>query len=346
MSCGYINGQQTIVSTITPANGSCFSEVLHCSLRSEMHERLASIYCPTIQEQNSNLNRPVVVTKIYGSKHGIFWNDIISSCDPIIVGIRSIELYHDSLHIISIQVSYLLADGSVHTTSKHGGSGGSRSVIVLAMKEHITRVEGSTDGSDINHLSFMSLNSEGTQITHGPYGAKTEQMTFHVDGYILGFTGYSLSTLHGFGVYYLPRLIKLNETYGGTCMEHSFDDAVDRIIPPVVGIRSIKMHHILLVHAIQNTYELLGGSLHKGNLVGNISGCNSSKVTVTLNNNDDIVYQVNTTVSRAFPKFLSGLTILTRFMTYGLFQKGENNSSWKPRNRFRIPWILWVWYEL
>ena len=173
------------------------------------------------------------------------------------------------------------------------------------------------------HVCSRSINSEGTQITHGPYGAKTEQMTFHVDGYILGFTGYSLYTLHGFGVYYLPRLIKLNETYGGTCTEHSFDDEVDRIIPPVVGIRSIKIYHLRLVHAIQNTYELLGGSLHEGNFVGNITGRNSSIVTVRLNNSDPIVHQVITIASPIYPRFLSGLTLLTRAMTYGLIQSGE-----------------------
>ena len=46
---------------------------------------------------------------------------------------------------------------------------------------------------------FFSKNSAGTEKQHGPFGEDT-LIAMGVEGYVLGFKGYSSSFLHGLGV--------------------------------------------------------------------------------------------------------------------------------------------------
>lgn len=116
--------------------------------------------------------------KNYGNSSGSAWNDITHFCNPMIVGIRAIELFHDS-HVHSIQVTYLLADGTMYAAPRHGNNNGSRARITLSQKEQIVRVDGSADGIVINHLTFFSKNSR--EKAYGPYGIATQQ-EFNVEG--------------------------------------------------------------------------------------------------------------------------------------------------------------------
>ena len=76
-------------------------------------------------------------------------------------------------------------------------------------------------------------------------------------------------------IYYLPPIVKNNQTAGGSGGA-PFDDRVDTAIPPVVGIKSITIHYgqfrwgttELIIHSIQSTFFQLGGL----SLVGNIHG--------------------------------------------------------------------------
>ena len=69
----------------------------------------------------------------YGGGGGGAWDDV-NKYNP--VGVRSITIRHGN-HVDSLQVTYLLADGSTYMAPKHGGTGGSQSSFTLAQDEMI-----------------------------------------------------------------------------------------------------------------------------------------------------------------------------------------------------------------
>jgi len=151
--------------------------------------------------------------------------------------------------------------------ARHGTNFGSRAVITLGEKERIKRIDGSSCNNVISHVTFTSENESGNITVHGPYGLRTRE-EFSVNGYVLGLKGSSMVRLTGLGVYYLPSVVRSNNTFGGSCSNTLHDDKVDSIIPPVVGISSIKIHHGLILDGIQITYLLMDGSHHRGNFIG------------------------------------------------------------------------------
>ena len=225
-------------------------------------------YCPVLL---NNTARPTIASRCYGYCAGLEeWDDVIDTCDRI-MGIRSIEIYYDDCHINSIQVTYLLAGGSEVSTARHGDSAGSRVLIRLGDNERIGSVEGSSKNNSISHLIFTSENERGNKMVHGPYG-QTGQDKFAVEGYILGLKGFSNNSVNGIGVYYLPPLVRSSNTFGGSCSSTLHDDKVDSIIPPVVGIAMIKIHHGCVLDGIQFIYLLLDGSHHTGSFIGGTGG--------------------------------------------------------------------------
>ena len=192
------------------SNDTCPSEALRSDLNKVTEQELGNLYGTQCK---NNSSRPTKVTYIHGSEEGLAWDDIIPCYEPVIIGIRKIDISYDS-QINSIQVTYLLADGTLYTAPRRGGYGGSSSSIILGENKRIVYVAWATIGSVISHLRFFSKNSNGTEKQHGPFGVVT-QMFFEVVGYILGFKGHSSSVLHGLGVYFLPRLYRITSSYGG-----------------------------------------------------------------------------------------------------------------------------------
>ena len=94
-----------------------------------------------------------------------------------------------------------------------------------------------------------------------------------MEGFILGFRGReSSSAVTGLSVYHLAPLIKSLNALGGTGTDYAFDDDIDAIIPPVVGLKSVKIRHWDLIDGIQSTFILLDGSIHRGKLHGGVGG--------------------------------------------------------------------------
>ena len=263
------------------SNDTCPSKVLRSELNKVIEQELGNLYGTPCKNSSS---RPTKVTDIHGSEEGLAWNDIMPCYEPAIIGIRKIDISYDS-QINSIHVTYLLAGGTLYTAPRHGSYGGSNSSIVLAKDERIVYVAWTTNGSAISHLRFVSKNSNGTEKQHGPFGEDTP-IAMGVEGYILSFKGYSSSILHGLGVYFLPPLYKSNSSYGGSCRNSSYDDKVDTIIPPVVAINSIVIHHRNFIDSIQANYTLLDGSLYEGTRIGGPGGEPS---IVTLNDKESLI---------------------------------------------------------
>lgn len=213
----------------------------------------------------SNNTRSIKVSEILGNSHGSPWDDDILTYTPIIIGINSLTISYDH-KINSIQVDYLLADGGVYSSPRRGTVAGSEVTITLARNEHITRVEGIIHSSGLIQISFVTKSQNGSR-TMGPYGG-TGSESFNISGYILGFRGYANSYINALGVYYLAPLIKSESTYGGSGRMNEYDDHVDTIIPPVVGIANINIQSGSLVDGIRFTYRLLGGSTFTANFIG------------------------------------------------------------------------------
>ena len=253
------------LNTQSSLEKSCNYEAAMLYAKQDILNTLNNRYCPLL----NNTVRPTTASRCYGYCAGLEWDDLADTCDRII-GIRAIEIYYDHHQVNSIQVSYLLAGGSEVSAARHGHSAGSRVLIRLGNNESIKVVEGSSRNNSISHLTFTSENERGNKTVHGPYG-QTGQERFAVNGYILGLKGFSNNSVNGIGVYYLPPLFKSNSTIGG-CFNTLHDDKVDSIIPPVVGISRIKIHHGTFLDGIQFTYLLLDGSLHRGNIIGGTGG--------------------------------------------------------------------------
>ena len=111
--------------------------------------------------------------------------------------------------------------------------------------------------------------------------------------------------MNGTGVYYLPPLIRSDHTLGETCSNTFYDDKVDSIIPPVVGISVIKVNHGIFLDAIQFTYRLLDGSNHTGSLIGGTGGGQ----TLLKLFSDETIYRLEVT---AFRELVGILSVFTR----------------------------------
>ena len=246
--------------------------------------------------------RPVLISDTYGCSQGLIWDDDILSHQPTIVGIRHVNISYEN-QINSIQVTYLLADGTLYNAPRRGSSIGYSASIALNEDERFVRIEGMQSASGVTQLIFISKNSSGIESTHGPFGG-TGGTPFNIEGYILGFRGYASSAIHGLSAYYLSPLIKSNETFGGSGRTNTFDDNVDAIIPPVVGIKNIAIYHGRLVDSIQCTYILYGGSIFEGEQHGGPGG---DRTTVTLAENE-VLYRL---MARTFSRYLVELTLFS-----------------------------------
>ena len=173
------------------SSDTCPSENVRSELNKVIEQELGNLYGTPCKK---SLSRLTEATYIVGSEKGLAWDDIMPCYEPAVTGIRKINICYDS-QINSIQVTYLLADGTLYTAPRHGSYGGSTSSFVLAKDERIVLVVAATNGSVITSLKFMSENSNGFEEQHGPFGEVTLE-TMEVVGYILGFKGHSSSVLH------------------------------------------------------------------------------------------------------------------------------------------------------
>ena len=141
-----------------------------------------------------------------GTLGGSPWDDGILTHSPTIVGVHGIAIRHGN-QVDSIQVTYLLADGSTYTANRHGGWGGTPSNFTLAEDEIIIRVEGKTNNCLVDQVTFISRKANGIENKYGPYG-KTGQTPFSIDGKVVGFCGRAGNLLDSLGVYYVPHVRK------------------------------------------------------------------------------------------------------------------------------------------
>ena len=102
----------------------------------------------------------------------------------------------------SIQFQYLLYGGKTQLGQIHGTVRGKMTVINVEKSEHLTGIEGKSDGLFINQLTFLTWRSDGSTAQYGPFGT-TGSQPFSSYGNVMGLAGNAGNMLNGISVYYV-----------------------------------------------------------------------------------------------------------------------------------------------
>ena len=305
ISCSVYNSSSpAIIPPLVFPNNECGIELL-----SDAKSLVKSLFTESSYEAPLpmfNYTRSTRLTDCYGTTTGSVWDDGIHSHQPLIVGIQSFMLSYDT-NINSLQVTYRLVDETSYTAPRRGILAGSVVSVVLSRNERLVEVQGMENPFGITQLKFVIKNAIGDIRYAGPYG-NPGQKSFNIQGYILGFRGRSGIEVNSLCIYYLSPLVKSNVTIGGTGRSNYYDDDVDSIIPPIVGIKNITIRAGSVLVSIKCTYILLGGAIHEGNLIGNNGGGIESELTLE---DDEILYRL---VGRiyTYSSYLDHLELYTR----------------------------------
>ena len=218
--------------------------------------------------------RPVLKSESYGGSGGDPFDDFtsVSLGDAEILGVRNITITYAG-QMESIQVTYLLSNGSFYHAPKHGGyySTNKPFTIKLATVEYGAGLEGKTNNVLVDQLSIITVMPRDhlTKI-YGPFGV-TGKQEFSSKGYIVGFYGRAGNSLNSVGVYQLAAVNKSSLIGGGGDLP-TFDENPDTLFPPVVKINKLYVNHGQYVYSIRAQYLLLGGTTRLGKNYGTSFG--------------------------------------------------------------------------
>ena len=197
----------------------------------------------------------------FGGRGGQGFSDPIEDYIPAIVGIKAIKICHQAV-IESIQVTYLLADGSTYVAPKHGGNRGTETYIEFDAREELRKVFGQSNNLVINQLTFVTKSANGIEKKYGPFGqTRVHPFPFEVTGKIFCVFGRSGLSLDAIGFYMASNPIETisSPTHGGSGGAH-FNDPISTHSPQIVGIRALRIRHGNQVDSIQATYILEDGA--------------------------------------------------------------------------------------
>ena len=248
---------------------------------------LAVSLCGNIKayETPSHVSRPVVKFPAEGgTTEGIAFDDL-KKISSNVFNIHSIAISSGN-QLDSIQVTYLLKDGSLYKAPKHGGSiTRYPSRISLASDEYVAKVEGTTSGSLINQLTITTKRPSELQTrVYGPFGKTAGDRNFTLtESFILGFLGSSSDHLNSIGVYCLAP-IKLTNTFGW--YSPGFTEDPDGKFPPVVKVSKILVYHGWAIDSLQFQYQLHGGGKRMGDKHGGNGG---NLTTINIGQNEQLI---------------------------------------------------------
>ena len=215
-----------------------------------------------------------------GGNNGDYFDDVASVKDEtgqsLVTGIHLINISYGDI-IDSIQVVYILANGSLYQAPRQGNATDKFTVIHLAPEEHVTLIETLHNGSLINQLTITTVGPDVRKI-YGPFGTPA-LLQASMEGYIIGFFGRSTNILTFLGVYKLDEL-KKSEVFGPGTGGSPFDDEINFLVPPVLQFSSLTVWHDSYVSGIQAEYLLLGGSKKLGKIYGEKGATISSTISL------------------------------------------------------------------
>jgi len=142
-------------------------------------------------------------TALCGGGGGEAFTDPVLTWEPAIQAIASITIGADR-YVDSIQITYLLADGSRYAAPRHGGDGGKLHPIVFRDGEHIIAVSGNC-GDFVNQIGFTTQDGNGETRVYGPYGGGGGGQVFDVVGDVIGFFGRCGRYVDAIAAYLVPN---------------------------------------------------------------------------------------------------------------------------------------------
>lgn len=245
-----------------------------------------------------------------------------------VVGVCAIDICFGE-NVDAIQVTYLLSNRLCLRAPSHGKDSCQPFTIKLNVKakEYVTRIEGSTKGSVVNHLTFHTFRPGYERSVFGPFGTPTTNFNFSTEGYIIGLYGRNDGGVKSIGAYYLDYL-RRSQVYGVQPVYQvasSFDDMLDAQVPPVVGISKIRVWHGWKINAFQVDYLLLSGKTLRGEKHGSDETAN--KTTIVLKRGEQIV-KIYGKTDRNYYTYLDVVSFVVKnkhgsLKTYGPFGQGS-----------------------
>ncbi len=239
-----------------------------CSLLLLVGLDLAELKAITLSKKTPNhttpVSRPLSKSPAQGGPNGTAFDDLVDydfNGVATIIGVRSINISFGD-QVDSIQVTYILSNGSLFETPRRGKLSDQPLVnITLTPEESITKIEGKTNGALVDQLTITTVGPDYERKVYGPFG-KTGLLSFSFEGHVIGFHGGYGDLLDKIGVYSV-ELLKKSDEYGGEGGSR-FDDKADIKTPPIVRISQINIWNGELIDAFQVEYLLLGGSFTLG----------------------------------------------------------------------------------
>ena len=188
-----------------------------------------------------------------------------------VVGIQALSVSFDN-QLESIQATYRLANGSFATSPRRGGSKYPQHNITFGKDEYVVGVSGKTSGTIVDQISIHTVRPHKHQrVTYGPFGSAGEK-DFLLEGYVVGFCGYSSERLDNVGIFF-PSLLLQSEYFGGdgrgAVKGEDFDEHPDYFFAsPITKVTKILVHSGNVLNSLQLEYLLLGGSTARGKRYG------------------------------------------------------------------------------
>ena len=223
-----------------------------------------------------NGSRPITKSPRQGGMNGTAFDDFNNGAPlpAIIVGVHSINISSGN-QIDSIQVTYLLSNGSLFHAPTHGKPSHPPINITFGTDERIVKIEGKTNNQLVDQLTITTVGPAYERRVYGPFGI-TGQIEWSLEGHIIGFFGRSGDLLDSIGVYSM-EVLKKSDLFGGTGGSE-VDDNTDALIPPVVMIAEIQVTNAELIDSIQVVYRHFDGRVTTGNKFGEGTSGNISTI--------------------------------------------------------------------
>jgi hypothetical protein len=248
-----------------------------------------------------------------------------------VVGICSIDIcFGDSVDFI--QVTYLLSNGLCRQAPRHGSDSCQPQLHTITLdtqaNEYITKIEGSTKGSLVNHLTLHTYRPGYEHRTFGPFG-KPGTFNYTIEGFIVGLYGRYENLVRTIGAYYLDSL-KQTQLYGvqpGVGIAAGFDDKIDAYVPPIVGISKLYIWHGRKINAFQVEYVLLSGHTVLSEKHGGEGSLPAKLTIITLAKGEQIV-KLRGKKDRTYYTYLDEISFITKnkygyYKVYGPFGYGS-----------------------
>jgi len=184
--------------------------------------------------QEDEVSRPLYKSASEGGSGGSVAFDDIANYSSII-GIHSINISSGN-QVDSIEVTYILSNKTLFKAPRRGKLASQPPVNISLIDEEIVKVEGKTNGMLVDQLTFTTLGPSYLHKQYGPFG-RTRQLSFSLEGQVIGFFGRHGDMLDSIGIYSLEAL-KKSSWYGDDSGEH-FKDYINLKFPPIVKISRI-----------------------------------------------------------------------------------------------------------